>query len=98
MSRTGRPAWVEAEYERIGGERDAASRETDRLYRWELVRVCAVMFGWMVLGIVIAGFGFRAHDHETGMIYIYAGMVINSAGVLWTIVRAYRRGEERGDW
>ena len=38
--RTQRPAWVEAEYERIGRERDQASREADRVYRRELVRLC----------------------------------------------------------
>lgn len=98
MSRTPRPVWVDAEYERIGRERDQASRETEREYRWEIVRVLAAMFGWMLVGSITAGFGFRAHDRETGMIFMYAGMVINCAGVVGTIARAYRRGEERGDW
>jgi len=98
MSRMARPAWVEAEYDRIGREREQAGRDAEREYRWELVRVCAAMFGWMLVGSVTAGFGFRTHDADTGMIYMYAGMVINCAGVVWTIARAYRRGEERGDW
>jgi hypothetical protein len=96
--RTKRPAWVEAEYERIGRERAEASREADRLYRWELLRVCAEMFGWTAIGLVIAAFAFRVHDRDTGMIFLYGGMVVNVGGVLWAILSAYRRGEARGDW
>ena len=96
--RTKRPAWVDAEYERIGRERQQAGREADRVYRRELVRVCAQMFGWTIAGLIIAAFAFRVHDRETGMIFLYAGMVVNWAGVLWSIVTAYLRGEARGDW
>jgi len=98
MPASDRPEWVQAEYERIGREREATSRETDRLYRWEFVRVCGLMFGWTAVGALIAALAFRSTDQGTGMIYLYSGMVVNVAGVLWTIVRAYRRGEERGDW
>jgi len=98
MSHSERPAWVQAEYERIGREREQASRESDRLYRWELIRVCAEMFGWAVVGLFIAAFAFHVHDRDTGMIFLYGGMVVTWAGVLWAIVTAYHRGEARGDW
>ncbi|MFI5230093.1 MAG: hypothetical protein ACHQWU_13550 [Gemmatimonadales bacterium] len=93
-----RPAWVKAEYERIGRERDEASRWADRFYRWELVRVCARMFGWTVLGLVPAAFAFHVNDRDLGKILLYTGMIITASGILWTIASAYRRGEERGDW
>jgi hypothetical protein len=96
--RTQRPAWVEAEYERIGRERDQASREADRVYRRELVRVCLQMFGWTIAGLLIAAFAFRAHDRDIGMMFLWGGMVVNWGGVLWSIVTAYLRGEARGDW
>jgi hypothetical protein len=96
--RAQRPAWVQAEYERIGREREQASRESDRIYRRELVRVCVQMFGWTVAGLCVAAFAFRAHDRATGMIFLYGGMVVNWGGVLWSIVSAYLRGEARGDW
>jgi hypothetical protein len=57
MIRANRPAWVEAEYRRIGEERERASRELDRAYRWELVRVCAEMIAWAAVGLVIAARG-----------------------------------------
>lgn len=98
MTRMQRPAWVEAEYERIGRERQLAGRESDRLYRWELLRVCGEMFGWTAVGLVIAAFAFHVNDRDTGMIYLYGGMVVNITGVTWAITGAYRRGEKRGDW
>ena len=98
FTRVERPAWLQAEYERIGREREQAGREADRVYRRELVRVCAQMFGWTAAGVVIAAFAFRAHDRDPGMIFLYAGMVVNWGGVLWSIVAAYVRGEARGDW
>lgn len=97
-TRTSRPAWVEAEYERIGREREQASREADRLYRWELIRVCVEMLGWTAVGLVIAAFSFHVRDRDTGMIFLYGGMLVNWSGVLWAMVSAYRRGEARGDW
>ena len=98
MSVEDRPAWVKAEYERIGRERLAAGRESERLYRWELLRVCAEMIGWTVAGSVIAAFSFHVRDHDIGWILFHAGMVVNWSGVLWALGTAFLRGEKRGDW
>ena len=76
----------------------AASRETERLYRWELFRVCAEMIGWTLAGTVIAGFAFHVHDEVIGWILFRAGMVVNWSGVLWALATAYLRGQKRGDW
>lgn len=92
------PESVKAEYERIGRERERASRETDRIYRLELIRVCGEMIAWTVLGLVVAGFAFRVMSYELGMIFLYGGMVINLGGVVFSIWSAYARGERRGDW
>lgn len=93
-----RPEWVEAEYDRIGAEREQASREATRAYRWELFRACMEVLGWTVAGLVIAAFGFHVTDYETGMIFLYSGMLVNWSGAFWSIFAAYRRGQKRGDW
>lgn len=93
-----RPEWVRAEYERIGRERERASHEADRIYRWDLVRVCLEMIGWTALGLVIAGFAFHVNDHQVGMAFLYGGMVVNVGGVAAALRSAYLRGAERGDW
>jgi len=93
-----RPAWVQAEYERIGREREQASREADRLYVWELLRVCGELLGWTAAGLVVAAFAFHVHDRDVGMMFLYGGMIVNLSGVTWALAAAYRRGEKRGDW
>lgn len=98
MSLQDRPAWVQAEYERIGRERMEASRASERLYRWELFRVCAEMIGWTIVGTVIAAFGFRVSNEDIGWILFRLGWVVNWSGVLWAIASAYKRGQARGDW
>jgi len=96
--RSERPAWVVAEYERIGRERDQASREADRAYRRELLRVCLEILVWTVIGCVLAGFAFHVRDRDTGLIFLYAGMLVNIGGVFLSCLLAYHRGQERGDW
>ena len=98
MARTPRPAWVQQEYERIGREREQASREADRFYRWELLRVCVELMAWTAVSLVIAAFAFHVHDHEIGMMFLHGAMIVNLIGVTWTLSSAYRRGEKRGDW
>ena len=87
-----------AELERIGQERLRQSREVERAYRRELVRVCAEMIGWTAVGVVISGFAFAVTDYQIGMILLSGGMLLNWTGVAVSLWTAYRRGEERGDW
>lgn len=96
--RPNHPAWVVAEYERIGREREQASRESDRVYRRELLRVCLEILVWTIAGCLIAAFAFHVNDRDTGLIFLYGGMVVNVGGVLASCLFAYQRGQERGDW
>jgi len=52
------PESTRREYERIGREREAASREADRDYLKELLRVCAEMLAWTVAGLFFGGLAF----------------------------------------
>src|SRR5262245_6831264 len=87
-----------AELERIGAERLRQSREVERMYRWELARVCAELIGWTVVGVVVTGFAFWVTDYQIGKILLSSGMLINWTGVAVSLWTAYKRGEERGDW
>jgi hypothetical protein len=92
------PPSVQAEYERIGREREIASRKADR-DRWlDLLRVCAEMAFWTLAGLVLAGIAFYVTDRELGWALLYGGMAVNIGGVAWAIASAYLRGERRGDW
>lgn len=92
------PPSVQAEYERIGHERELASRQADRDQWLALLRVCAEMIAWTLAGLVLAGFAFRVTDHQTGMVLLYSGMIVNVGGVTCSIATAYMRGERRGDF
>jgi hypothetical protein len=92
------PPSVQAEYQRIGREREIASRQADRDQWVALLRVCAEMIGWTLAGLTLAGFAFRVTDYQTGMVLLYAGMIVNVGGVTFSIASAYIRGERRGDW
>lgn len=70
MERVPRPQWVQEGYERIGREREAASREAERMYRWELVRVCLEMIAWTVAGLCIAAWAFHVADRDTGLVFL----------------------------
>jgi hypothetical protein len=92
------PESTKREYERIGREREAASREADRDYVKELIRVCAEMVAWTAVGLFLGGLAFWVTDVETGRALLYGGQIINVAGVAWSIGAAYKRGVDRGDW
>jgi hypothetical protein len=92
------PDSLKAEYDRIGREREQASREAERQSRWELLRVCGELLGWTAAGVFVAAIGFATSDRHLGFIYLSAGMVVNYSGVAITLWTAFKRGEERGDW
>lgn len=89
---------LQAEYDRIGREREASGREADRIYRRELIRVCLEMFSWAAIGVLLLGMSFHVDNVRTGMIYFYLGQVVGLVGVVMSIWGAYERGQERGDW
>ena len=98
MSYSDLPDSLKAEYDRIGREREEASRKADRQYRWELIRVCAEMLGWTLTGLLVMSVGFAVSGRDLGIIFVYGGMVINYAGVATSLWMAHQRGEARGDW
>jgi hypothetical protein len=92
------PESTKREYDRIGREREAASREADRDYVKELIRVCVEMAVWSAIGLLLGGLAFAVSDEEVGRALLYAGQIINVSGVAWSIGAAYKRGVDRGDW
>jgi len=97
-TRPHRPERLVREYDRIGREREQASREADRETRWDLLRSCAELVAWMIVGLAGAGFALASTDYGTGVIFLYGGVFVSLAGVIWSVASAHRRGQERGDW
>ena len=86
------------ELERIAEERLRSEREGARVERWDLIRTGLQCVGFCVLGLVIMFFGFSVTDLQIGRALLWAGMAIGYAGMAYTLLSAYIRGEERGDW
>ena len=98
MPRAPRSPRLQAELDRITVERSESEKQANRIYRREMVRACAECFAWCLVGLVIMAVGFHVHDENSGKAWMYGGMIVGNAGVLYSCYMAYRRGEDRGDW
>ncbi|MDB4907862.1 MAG: hypothetical protein JWO05_2646 [Gemmatimonadetes bacterium] len=87
-----------AEYERIGREREEASREADGIYLRDLLRTCGLCILSALLGLVPGAWAFHVTDPQLGRALLACGTMVTVGGIALTIHGAYRRGEERGDW
>jgi hypothetical protein len=95
---TPRSPLLQAELERIAEERLAAADEADRAMRWELARVCLECLGSCLLGMLSIGVALHTTDLAVGQIAFWGGMLLGTVGVFLSVLSAYRRGEQRGDW
>ena len=73
-------------------------RMVTRTYRRDRLRIALELFVWCVIGLVFVGLAFHTTDYKTGQIYFYLGLVVGYGGMLCTLILAYRRGEDGGDW
>ncbi|MEO7084326.1 MAG: hypothetical protein ABI442_17165 [Gemmatimonadaceae bacterium] len=86
------------ELERIAGERLEAERQIQRTYRWELFRVCIECLTGAAIGAVCMGFGLHVTGRDVGEIFWWGGMLLGYVLITISLMTAYQRGEERGDW
>jgi hypothetical protein len=87
-----------AELERVGEERLRTEREVSRKYRRELLRVCLELITCSFVGVLFLGWAFHVSDRDIGQILMLSGFIVAYSGMLWSLARAYLRGEARGDW
>jgi hypothetical protein len=85
-------------YEAIGREREAAELEANRARRRDLVRAGALCVVWMLVGVYLLGWSVHTTDERYGWLAFYGGLIVGNGGMVFTLLAAYRRGEERGDW
>jgi hypothetical protein len=53
---------------------------------------------WMVLGAIPLAWAFHTTDPVYGRAAFVTGIGIANAGVIFSLLGFYRRGERRGDW
>lgn len=75
-------------------ERQEASRETLR----DLAITALACAAWALGGIACIAWSAHTSDLFAGRVAFLAGVGMGNAGVIFTLLGAYRRGERRGDW
>ena len=54
--------------------------------------------GWCALGVFCILWSAHTTSMTWGRAAFYGGIGIGNGGILFTLLAAYRRGEQRGDW
>jgi uncharacterized ion transporter superfamily protein YfcC len=77
--------------------REAAEIEAERIRRRDLIRTAALCVLWMLFGLYLLGWSFHTTDERYARAAFYAGIILGNGGIAFTLLRAQRRREERGD-
>ena len=79
---------------RSRAEHEEAHRETVR----DLVIASLQAMGWVAIGLFLIAWALHTTSESWGRIAFYSGVAIGNGGWIFTMLAAYRRGEQRGDW
>jgi hypothetical protein len=82
----------------LARRRFAEHREAQRDTRRDYVRTALACWGWCMLGIAFIAFSMRLTHQTIAEALFWSGLGIGNAGMIFTLLAAYRRGEKRGDW
>lgn len=85
-------------YEKLIAQSEIARRAARRDTLRDLLRAMGHIAFWVVCGLVLFAWAFHVTDRATGMIFWWAAHAVWIAGVAFSVLAAYRRGEKRGDW
>jgi hypothetical protein len=87
--------------ELLDGMAAARRREAeaaDRVRRRDLARTALECVAWCAAGLACMGWAFHTTDPVAGRAAFYVGVGAGNAGILFSLLAAWRRGERRGDW
>lgn len=76
--------------------RQSAEAERDRWKDFGRAAVECVL--WSCLGLGCIGWALHTTDIVYGKAAFYSGVAIGNGGSIFSLLAAYRRGEQRGDW
>lgn len=84
--------------EELARRRAAESEEAGRETRRDLTLAALQCVFWSAAGILCVLWSAHTTDVALGRAAFYGGLAIGNGGVIFTLLAAYRRGEQRGDW
>lgn len=82
----------------LARRRFAEHAEAQRDTRRDHVRTALTCWGWCLLGIAMIGTSFGLTHQTLAEALFWGGLGVGNAGMIFTLLGAYRRGEKRGDW
>ena len=85
-------------YEEMQAKRAEEHRRAERDTGRDLFRTGLMCVLWCVTGLVVFAFAFHTTDAGWAQVFKWGAYVITYGGVSYTLLRAYRQGEKRGDW
>ena len=72
--------------------------EADRVTRRDMLLTALQCLFWCAAGVFLLGWSVHTTDRTLGTGAFWAGLGVGNAGIIFTLLAAYRRGEKRGDW
>ena len=84
--------------EEMARKRAEEKVEADRLMRRELRFTALLCLLWSAAGIFLLSWSVHTTDKTLGTAAFWTGLGVGNAGIIFTLLAAYRRGEKRGDW
>jgi hypothetical protein len=85
-------------YAELIAAHEAAHRSAQRDTFRDLLKTCGHLAFWVACGLCFIGLALHTTDASWGRILWLTGHTVWIAGVLFSLLAAYRRGEARGDW
>jgi hypothetical protein len=82
----------------MAARQHAAERDAARVTRRDLAMTALACVGWCVVALALLAWAFHTTDEESGRLAFALGVGSGNAGIIFTCLAAYRRGEQRGDW
>lgn len=71
-----------------------ARRDTRR----DLTLTALACVASVVAGLALIGVAFHTTSYAIGRVFFIGGQLVGYTGIVVSLVRAYLRGERRGDW
>ena len=84
--------------EEMSLRRAVAEEEADHLRNRDLLRSALACVAWCTIGLFLIMWSAHTTDLLYGKIAFFAGLGIGNGGIIFTLLAAWRRGEQRGDW
>lgn len=84
--------------EEMQRKRDAEAHQATRDTRLDHVRTALACVVWSFVGCALLGVAFHTGSESIGRVFFIGGQFVGYTGIVVTLIRAYLRGERRGDW